>query len=68
MFTIWARKKINGLDHKPLALLNIDHIFTPLLRSLAYLKDAGFMTEKEFQMLKVYDDPVILMEGLCKEK
>lgn len=56
LLDVWALKKINGLSNKPIGVLNVNGIFEPLLAGLKHLKEAGFMTERELNMLIVSQD------------
>ena len=54
------------LISKPVALLNINNFFEPLLLQLRTMINEGFLTEESRSMLLVGDDPESLIEKLEK--
>lgn len=53
-----------GLHHKPLALLNVDGYFDPLLRLLDHAVSEGFLRPSHVALLLVSDDPEGLVAAL----
>ena len=69
LLEVWTMKKANVL-HKPLGILNINHLFTPLYTAIKTLVQAGFITEEQYQMVSISTDPQQLLEDLlfqCSE-
>jgi uncharacterized protein (TIGR00730 family) len=60
MFT-WAQL---GYHAKPLALLNVEHYFDPLLEMLRHTVDEGFMRRAYLELLHVADTPAALLQQL----
>lgn len=63
----WALKKVNGLQGKPIGILNTNRIFTPFVTALKTFSDSGFITERELAMLEVHEDPSTLIDTLLKK-
>ncbi|MFM0335822.1 LOG family protein [Paraburkholderia fungorum] len=55
----WAQL---GYHQKPVALLNIDGFYDPLINMLQHTVDEGFMGQTYFDILQVDADPVALID------
>jgi uncharacterized protein (TIGR00730 family) len=60
-FEAWSWRML-AFHHKPVALLDQDGYYQPLLRFLQHSVRNGFMSEAQMQMLTVGSDPVPLLE------
>jgi uncharacterized protein (TIGR00730 family) len=54
----WAQL---GYHHKPIAVLNIDGFYDPLIALLRHTVSEGFMRQTYFDMLQIDSDPVALI-------
>jgi uncharacterized protein (TIGR00730 family) len=54
----WAQL---GLHNKPIALLNVDGFFTPLLAWLETLVEQGFVKAKNLGLLNVVEEPAAIL-------
>jgi uncharacterized protein (TIGR00730 family) len=59
----WAQL---GLHSKPIALLNTDCFFNPLLKWLDYVVEQGFVKPKNMQLLNVVNEPGEILQLLAK--
>jgi len=57
----WAQL---GYHHKPVAVLNIDGFYDPLISLLTHTVSEGFMRKTYFDLLQVDDDPARLIHKL----
>jgi uncharacterized protein (TIGR00730 family) len=57
----WA---VLGLHTKPIALLNVEHYFDPLLSMLNHAVAEGFVRPEHLDLILVSDDPESLAERL----
>lgn len=57
----WAQL---GYHHKPVAVLNIDGFYDPLIALLRHTVREGFMRQTYFDLLQVDSDPAVLIEKL----
>ncbi|WP_027795492.1 LOG family protein [Paraburkholderia acidipaludis] len=57
----WAQL---GYHHKPVAVLNIDGFYDPLIALLQHTVREGFMRQTYFDLLQVDSDPAVLIEKL----
>ena len=62
-FEIWTWAKI-GQHTRPIALLNIDGFYDPLLQFLQVMEREGFVSPAEREMIIVETDPVQLVQQL----
>lgn len=61
----WAQL---GLHDKPVALLNVDNFFTPLLDWLRSTVEAGFVKSSNLQLLQILSDPNAVIDLLRQPK
>jgi hypothetical protein len=59
----WAQL---GYHHKPVAALNIDGFYDPLIALLAHTVSEGFMRQTYFDLLQVDADPAKLIQKLAQ--
>jgi uncharacterized protein (TIGR00730 family) len=57
----WAQL---GYHHKPVAVLNIDGFYDPLISLLKHTVSAGFMRQTYFDLLQIDADPANLIDRL----
>jgi uncharacterized protein (TIGR00730 family) len=57
----WAQL---GYHHKPVAVLNVNGFYNPLIALLQHTIDEGFMRQTYFDLLQVDSDPVTLIGKL----
>jgi uncharacterized protein (TIGR00730 family) len=57
----WAQL---GYHHKPVAVLNIDGFYDPLISLLQHTVREGFMRQTYFDLLQIDSDPAALIEKL----
>ncbi|HTH60965.1 MAG TPA: TIGR00730 family Rossman fold protein [Paraburkholderia sp.] len=57
----WAQL---GYHHKPVAVLNIDGFYDPLIALLTHTISEGFMRQTYFDLLQIETDPATLVERL----
>jgi len=57
----WAQL---GYHHKPVALLNIDGFYDPLMKLLQHTVDEGFMRQTYVDILQIDSDPAALIGKL----
>jgi uncharacterized protein (TIGR00730 family) len=57
----WAQL---GYHQKPVAVLNIDGFYDPLIALLKHTVDEGFMRQTYFDILQMETDPVALIDKL----
>jgi uncharacterized protein (TIGR00730 family) len=57
----WAQL---GYHHKPVAVLNIDGFYDPLISLLQHTVREGFMRQTYFDLLQIDSDPATLIEKL----
>lgn len=63
LFEVLALKSA-GIINKPIAILNTNHIFTPLLEALSTLSTAEFIAETQLKNIHLYDTPEELVYKL----
>jgi uncharacterized protein (TIGR00730 family) len=57
----WAQL---GYHHKPVAVLNVNGFYDPLIALLKHTIDEGFMRQTYYDLLQVDSDPVALIDKL----
>ncbi|WP_028226237.1 LOG family protein [Paraburkholderia ferrariae] len=57
----WAQL---GYHHKPVAVLNIDGFYDPLIALLRHTVSEGFMRQTYFDLLQIESDPAALIDKL----
>jgi uncharacterized protein (TIGR00730 family) len=57
----WAQL---GLHNKPVALLNVDNFFTPLIAWLQHVVASGLLKARNLELLRVTERPAELLEML----
>jgi uncharacterized protein (TIGR00730 family) len=65
LMKVWVLKKIGELEIKPIYVLNLNNIYTPLINAIKQLYEAGFMTLDEFNMVTVCHSVNELVEKLA---
>jgi uncharacterized protein (TIGR00730 family) len=64
LFEAWTWAML-GIHAKPVALLDVDGFFAPLLAMVDHMAEAGFVRPAHRQMLLVDDDPERLLARLA---
>lgn len=67
LFEVWTLKKAKVID-KPLGILNINNIFTPIYQAVKNLTQLGFITEAQFRMVSISDNIQELFDMLFQQK
>lgn len=62
-FEAWTWQQL-GIHDKPVALLNTDRFWDPLVAMLQHMTDQGFLREASASRLIVEHDPVVLLRAL----
>ncbi|GAB4058264.1 TIGR00730 family Rossman fold protein [Uliginosibacterium sediminicola] len=57
----WAQL---GLHQKPIALLNVEGFFTPLLQLVRHMCDEGFVRPQNLDLFSLHDEPAALITHL----
>lgn len=64
LFEVWSWRHLAYHD-RPIALLDVERYFEPLLTMLERAVAAGFMTQAQMAMIDVDDDPARLLRALA---
>lgn len=66
IFEIWNAYKLK-IHNKPCGLLNIDNYFNKLIEFMEYSIHEGFLKQELFGIIKIINDPIILLSILIKQ-
>jgi hypothetical protein len=64
LFEVWSWRHLAYHD-RPIALLDVEHYYSPLITMLQRAVAAGFMTREQLAMIEVDDDPARLLRVLA---
>lgn len=65
-FMVWTEKKI-GTHNKPIAILNTNNLYQPLLTQLQNLSDDGFIPKTALELFLMTDDIGAVVEHLLQK-
>lgn len=63
LYEVWTWQQL-GYHDKPIALLNVAGYFDTLLQFMRSTVDEGFLSQEQFGVLQVEDDPLRLLQRL----
>ncbi len=63
LYEVWTWQQL-GYHDKPIALLNVAGYFDALLQFMRSTVDEGFLSQEQFGVLQVEDDPLRLLQRL----
>ena len=63
LFEVWTWGQL-GIHQKPIALLNVQGYYDPLIHFIQHARDEGFLRPQHAAMLIVEEDPTALLERL----
>ncbi|WP_345472372.1 TIGR00730 family Rossman fold protein [Glutamicibacter ectropisis] len=64
LFEVWTWQQL-GIHAKPVALLDVDGFWQPLLKMLDHMTDQGFLAPQFRDSLVVASEPEALLDALC---
>jgi hypothetical protein len=66
LFEVWSWRHLAYHD-RPIALLDVEQYYAPLMDMLQRAVTAGFMTREQMAMIEVDDDPARLLRALAEK-
>ncbi len=67
LFEVWTWRHL-GYHHQPMALLEVEGYWQPLLEFLRRSQGEGFINAEQMNMLRVADDVDALLDGLWNDR